>query len=99
VDVLFTPLAERQLDALHDYIASQANEQRTDAYIGRILAFSQGLQTFAQRGASRDDVLPGLRVIGFERRVTIAFIVMTDAVLIEGVFYGGQDFAAVFRDP
>jgi len=40
----------------------------------------------------------GLRVTGFERRVTIAFVVTADAVLIEGIFYGGRDFEAVFRD-
>jgi hypothetical protein len=33
--------------------------------------------------------------MGFERRVTIAFVVVADMVLVEGVFYGGQDFAAV----
>jgi len=36
--------------------------------------------------------------LGFERRVTIAFIVEPGAILIEGVFYGGQDFEAVWRD-
>jgi len=35
---------------------------------------------------------------GFERRVTIAFVVTDVAVLIEGIFYGGQDFEAVFRN-
>ena len=52
--------------------------------------------TFPLRGQVRDDLLDGLRTIGFERRVTIAFVVNDDAVLIEGVFYGGQDFEAVF---
>jgi toxin ParE1/3/4 len=42
--------------------------------------------------------LPGLRVTGFERRVTIAFIVTADAVLVEGIFDGGRDFEAEFRD-
>ncbi|MGH6754736.1 MAG: hypothetical protein ACREDP_21480 [Bradyrhizobium sp.] len=46
----------------------------------------------------RDDLFPGLRTIGFERRVTIAFVVTADMVLIEGIFYGGQDFEASFRD-
>ena len=54
--------------------------------------------TFPLRGTQRDDLLPGLRVTGFERRVTIAFVVTADAVLIEGIFYGGRDFEAVFRD-
>ncbi len=39
-------------------------------------------------GQVRNDLLEGLRTIGFERRVTIAFVVTADAVLIEGVFYG-----------
>ena len=41
--------------------------------------------------------IPGLRTTGFERRVTIAFVVASDTVLIEGIFYGGQDFEAAFR--
>ena len=50
------------------------------------------------RGTQRDDLLPGLRVTGFERRVTIAFIVSEAAVLIEGIFYGGRDIEAIFRE-
>jgi toxin ParE1/3/4 len=56
-----------------------------------------GLSTFPLRGTQRDDLLR-LRVTGFERRVTIAFVVTADAVLIEGIFYGGRDFEAEFRD-
>jgi toxin ParE1/3/4 len=98
VKVTFTPLAERHIDQLHHYISSHANEARADSYIGRIIAFCQGLSTFPLRGTQRDDLLPGLRTTGFERRVTIAFMVTADAVLIEGVFYGGQDFEASFQD-
>lgn len=96
--VIFTPLAQRQLEKLHDDITADASEERADGYISRIVDFCNGFTTFPHRGTQRDDVLPGLRVTGFERRVTIAFIVTTDAVLIEGVFYGGQDFEATFRD-
>jgi toxin ParE1/3/4 len=42
--------------------------------------------------------LSGLRTIGFERRATIAFMVTADAVVVAGVFYGGQDFEANFRE-
>jgi toxin ParE1/3/4 len=98
VRVIFTPLAERQIDGLHEYITIHANESRADGYVGRLIAFCTGLATFPLRGTQRDDVLPGLRTTGFERRVTIAFVVTGDAVLIEGIFYGGQDFAAMFRE-
>ena len=96
--VLFTASAQRQLDRLHRYIADRAGEGAADGYIDRIVTFCQGLSTFPLRGRARDDLLPGLRTVGFERRATIAFMVTTDAVFIEGVFYGGQDFEANFRE-
>jgi toxin ParE1/3/4 len=46
----------------------------------------------------RDDLLPGSRTIGFERRITIAFVVTADTVLIEDIFYGAQDFEGLFHD-
>jgi toxin ParE1/3/4 len=98
VRVIFTPSAERQIDRLHTYITDNASESRADAYIARIVTFCSGLGTFPLRGQQRDDLLPGLRTTGFERRVTIAFLVTIDAVLIEGVFYGGQDFEATFQN-
>jgi toxin ParE1/3/4 len=98
VRVIFTPRAERHIDGLHEYITGQANESRADDYIARIVAFCTGLATFPLRGQRRDDLSPGLRTTGFERRVTIAFVVSTDAVLIEGIFYGGQDFEAALRE-
>jgi toxin ParE1/3/4 len=98
VRVLFTASAERQLNALHDYIAERAGERTADGYIRRIVAFCAGLSMFPLRGAARDDLLPGLRTIGFERRATISFMVSADAVLIEGVFYGGENFEANFRE-
>ena len=94
--MIFTPLAERHIDSLHEYIAMHASEERADGYVGRIVDFCNGLSTFPLRGTQRDDLLSGLRVTGFERRVTIAFIVTAEAVLIEGIFYGGRDFEAEF---
>lgn len=96
--IVFTPLAERQIDKLHIDIASRSWESRADEYVGRIVAFCEGLATFPLRGTRRDELLAGLRTVGFERRVTIAFMVTADTVLIEGVYYGGQDFEADFRD-
>jgi toxin ParE1/3/4 len=98
VEVIFTPLAERHLDRLHQYITSHASEERADAYLGRLVDFCKSLTIFPMRGTTRHDLLPGLRVTGFERRVTIAFVVTDAAVLIEGIFYGGRDFETTFRD-
>jgi len=79
-------------------MTDKASESRADAYIARIVTFCTGLATFPLRGQQRDDPLSGSRTTGFERRVTIAFVLTTDAVLIEGIFCGGQDFEAAFGD-
>jgi toxin ParE1/3/4 len=50
------------------------------------------------RGARRDDIRPGLRVFGFRRRVSIAFEVTAEVVTILGIFYGGQNFEAAFKE-
>lgn len=86
------------MDRLHRYIADRAGEGIADGYVERTATFCQGLSTFFLRGKARDGLLPGLRTVGFERRATIAFMVTTDAVIIEGAFYGGQDFEANLRE-
>jgi toxin ParE1/3/4 len=98
VRVIFTPRAGRHIDALHAYISDKASDVRADAYIARIVSFCNGLATFPMRGRKRDDLFPGLRTVGFERRVTVAFVVSTDVALIEAIFYGGQDFEATIRN-
>ena len=96
MQVVLTPRAEGQLDRLHRYIRTvAANDGPTDTLpVSSISAPDLRRSHYGDR--LRNDLLEGLRTIGFERRVTIAFIFTADAVLIEGVFYGGQDFEAVF---
>jgi toxin ParE1/3/4 len=96
--VNFTPLAERHIDSLHEYIAMHASEERADGVCGPHRRFLQrALHISAEGNAARRSLIR-IAVTGFERRVTIAFIVTADAVLIEGIFYGGRDFEAEFRD-
>jgi toxin ParE1/3/4 len=39
----------------------------------------------------RESEIPGLRIIGYRRRVSIAFVVQGNDVAILGVFYGGRN--------
>jgi toxin ParE1/3/4 len=41
--------------------------------VNRIIGFLAGLDVFPERGTIRDDIKPGLRIIGFERSASIAF--------------------------
>ena len=65
-------------------------------YIERIDKNCMSLQTLPERGPRRDDLLPGLRVIGFERRVLIAFRVSSSSVAILRILYGGRSIELAF---
>jgi toxin ParE1/3/4 len=96
-EVSFRPLAEADLFALYRHIAEAADRGVAGAYIERIEAACLALETAPERGTRRDDLRPGLRVIGFERRATILFQVTGREVVILRILYGGQDWEAGLR--
>jgi plasmid stabilization system protein ParE len=51
---------------------------------------------FPQRGTTRDDIRPGPRTVGFERRVTIAFTVVGDDLIILRILYAGRSLDLAF---
>jgi toxin ParE1/3/4 len=89
--VVFAPEAENDLLQLYLYIAEHSGDVRALAYVERQERYCQGFADFPERGTSRDDLFPGLRVVGFERRVSIAFHVTTDTVTFDRILYGGRD--------
>jgi plasmid stabilization system protein ParE len=72
---------------------------RARACTGRIVSYCLGFTMFPERGRRRDDLLPGLRVIGFGRRVTISFHIAGDRITIDRVLCGGRDLTRAFRNP
>jgi toxin ParE1/3/4 len=91
-EVRFRPLAQADLFALYSYIAREAGRAVAGGYIDRIEAACLALEIFSERGTRRDDIYPGLRTMGFERRATIAFLVLDDEVVGLRIFYGGRDY-------
>jgi toxin ParE1/3/4 len=89
--VVFSPEAAADLFELYEYIAKQSGPARAIGYIQRIENHCSAFKFSAERGTRRDDVRPGLRVAGFERRVTIAFHVEPTKVVIDRILYGGRD--------
>jgi toxin ParE1/3/4 len=94
--VAFTPEAKNDLLNLYDYIADHSSTSRAMRYIERIEKSCMSLNTLPERGTRRDDLLPGLRVMGFERRVLIAFQVSSGSVAILRVLYGGRSVDLAF---
>jgi toxin ParE1/3/4 len=96
--VRFRPEAEADLFDLYQYISNRSGQTRAEDYITRIEAACMDLATFPERGTKRDDLAPGIRTIGFERRATTAFRVEKSTVRIVRILYAGRDFEAYFRD-
>lgn len=92
--VILSDRAEAQLNELFVYVAENSGEIAASSFVEGIINYCRGLDTFPNRGRSRDDLYPGLRCLAYKRTATIAYTVneKTGAVEIQGVYYGGQDF-------
>jgi toxin ParE1/3/4 len=91
-EIVFSPEAIDDLNRLYDWIASVAGSTVAFRYIERIEEFCMRLDLASERGVVREDIRPGLRVVGFERRLTVAFSVDAEIVTIYRLFYGGQNW-------
>lgn len=91
--VAFAPEARDDLVKLGDWIAERAGAQVALNYIERVMTYCASFETSGERGQRRDDLRPGLRVVGFERRIAIAFTVSSTEVTILRFYYGGQNWA------
>jgi toxin ParE1/3/4 len=83
---------------LYKYVAQASGTDRANVFVGSIVDYCDRLATSPHRGTRRDDVSPGLRIVGFRRRVTIAFSITNESVEIVGVFYGGRSFKTLLKD-
>jgi toxin ParE1/3/4 len=97
-EVVFSPEARDDLNRLYDFIADRAGSPTAGAYAERIMSYCGNFAIFPERGMRRDDIRPGLRVIGFERRVTIAFHVTRERVTIDRVIYRGRNWEALLAE-
>jgi toxin ParE1/3/4 len=96
--VVFSPEAQSDLLSLYDYIAAQAGATVALGYIDRIERYCLGFDLGGERGTMRNDIRPGLRTVGFERRITIAFHVDSECVAIDRILYGGRSLEHILGD-
>jgi toxin ParE1/3/4 len=83
---------------LYDYIAERSGDAVALGYIERIERYCLRFDIGGERGTKRDDIRAGLRTVGFERRVTIAFTVDDTTVTILHILYGGRDIEGVLSE-
>lgn len=96
--VSFSDEARVDLIRIFDYLASIAGEIVALRYVDRIEKSILNLGFASERGQLRNDIRPNLRVVGFERRLTIAFVVEEYEVTILRIFSGGQNWQEILHD-
>lgn len=96
--VVFRREALQQLEELCEYLANAGSPANAARYTEEIITYCEGLASFPYRGRARDDIRPGLRTIGYKRRVVIAFAVLDDTVAVLGVFSGGRAYETILAD-
>ena len=92
--VVFTNEAQDDLFHMYEWIAEAGEAERALTFIARVEQFCLGFDLASERGQRRDDIRPGLRIVGFEKTLTIAFAVDDNRVVILRLFYRGRDWSS-----
>ncbi|MER8646857.1 MULTISPECIES: type II toxin-antitoxin system RelE/ParE family toxin [unclassified Mesorhizobium] len=78
--IVFHPKAETELDQLYDDIATRASPAIAWNFVVGIRDHCLSVSTFPQCGTERVEIMPGPRIIGWRRAVSIAFAVDAERV-------------------
>lgn len=89
--ITFSARATSDLTNLFDYLLKQTSEKTSRHFVEGIYNYCLEFDTFPQRGLQRDDIRPGLRLVGYRRHACIAFAVIDDEVVILRILMRGQN--------
>ena len=79
-EVAFSAEAEAQLQELEAYLANRFYPANAERYVRRLTDACRAFAVAPFQGTMRDDLAPGIRTVGFERRATIYFKVVENRV-------------------
>ena len=99
-EVIFDRDAEADIESIRDYMAGARDLEFANGFADRLISYCESFADLPHRGTRRDEILPGLRTVGWRRTITVAFEVSdeTKRVTILGVFYRGRDVLNLVRD-
>lgn len=95
--VVLAPEARAHLRAIRQYIAARSSAATATRFTAQLAAYCLSFDLFPERGSLHEDILPGLRLVGFRGRATVAFRVFEDRVEVLGIYYGGRNIEAHLR--
>lgn len=97
IKVVFRPKAEDNLFIIYEFIAGDS-PARAIAFVRKLKNLCTSPETMPERGALRDEFAPGVRILVFEHRVTIAYRLRKDQIQIIRLFYAGRNTLSAFRE-
>lgn len=95
--VRFSTRALADLREIHDYIAPRGGKSIAAAHVSRIYQYCVDMGAFPERGVRRDDIWPGLRLVGFRRQATIAIELTATELRIIRVLGRGRDVEGALK--
>ncbi len=95
--LVFRPEAEAELIELYRYIAlASGSIDVAFKFTERLRIACFTLVDFPERGAPRDEIKAGLRILTHERKTVIAYFVRGDKVIVNNIFHAGRDWEMTF---
>ena len=99
LDVVLSRDALEDLQDIYVWIAANGTGPITaERYTRRIEDRCAEIGAAPGVGREREDLLPGLRLLVFERRVTIAYRIWNDTVEVLNIFGAGRDYEAFYLE-
>jgi toxin ParE1/3/4 len=96
--VQYRPSAQRDIEAIADYVFEQSkNATTTLRYIRRLRDRCRKIGDAPFAHIALDDFGDGVRMAVFERSAVILYRVERNAVFITNVFSAGKDYAALLK--
>lgn len=95
--VVLARTAQKDLAQIGRWIAEAGAPQTGRRYVARIKERLAGLGVAPEAGRPYGFDDPGLRVIGYERRIMIAYRVEKTRIIVVRVFYGGQNWQKILQ--
>jgi toxin ParE1/3/4 len=95
--VIYSAGASEDIEDLGLYIAFESSAATSIRYIAKLLRECNSLALALFRGTKRPDLRPNMRIIGFQRAVTILFRIEEAKLLVVilGTAYRGRTIAHI----
>ncbi|MBB6508970.1 plasmid stabilization system protein ParE [Rhizobium soli] len=96
--VRFSDAAEDDVIELLTYLLPRAGERVARLYVDQIVDHCHSFERFPERGSRLESKL-GVRLVGYRRKATIAFMIKGDTVTILRIFHHGRNIDFDPEDP